>query len=140
MTIGDSLMNYYLGIPAVITILGAENVFLHKAPPAPVVLPWIVIDVPTPGPRKRLTVAFVNPVTNLHILCESDDAFFSNDLAELLVSYTDFYRGDLFTSEDVYLRCGTIYTMDGYAGAVTSAFQVKAEEKTALVKPAPVGA
>ena len=138
-----SLIPYYLGISDILTELGNDNVFLHKTPEnldgsPSVKMPWIVIQTPSPGARRRLSVAFINPKRILHILCVAQDQFESLALAELVLSKTDNYRGDMYDTKDVYIRCSSIYTMDGYSGAVTSVFQATAQSLEALTKPAPV--
>jgi len=135
--ISKDLLTYYRSKADILTVLGSSNVFLHKAPSS-AVMPWIIIEIPNPGKRNRLTVKFINPKTIMHIHADAEDQFDSMAIAETVLNYTDFYRGDMYDSKDLYLRCSIIYTMDGFSGSTRSTFQVTAQEKAIIIRPTPV--
>jgi hypothetical protein len=135
--IEQDLVQYLLNDTDVTDLLGSENVFYHRAP-SNVDMPWVIIQVPNPGRRDRLTVSYVQPRELPHVLCVSEDQYQARELADLVLSKLDFYRGDLYNTTDVYIRCGSIYTIDGYSGAVTCEFSLTLTHLEGLTHPTPI--
>lgn len=136
--IANSLVHMYRNNSDIVDALGGvQNVFVNEAPVG-VYMPWIVVQTNPGGRRERLTVSFVEPRPTLYVFCEHDDDVVAFEIAELVIAATDFYRGDMEYDNDVYLRCGIPYRMDGPGNVTSCIVEVRARSKTTYVRPSPV--
>lgn len=134
----QSIVTYLLTVDAVTSLLNTpESIYMVRLP-TEATMPWIVVDQPTPGQRDRLTSFHIQPNEVIHVICDADDQFTALEIAQAVLTALDNYRGDMSTSQDVYLRCGGIHFTDGYGGTVGAVIRVRALSLESLTRPEPM--
>jgi hypothetical protein len=136
--IEDSICIYLLNNSNVITELGNNHIFFDRAP-VKVKTPWIVVDTRQGGVRGRISRKYVEPKQTLSIVIETDDAVTSRQIGEAVRKALDFYRGDMYGTRDIYLRCGTPYMSDGMLDVLQCIVPVSISFLEEITYPVPIG-
>ena len=112
-----SISDRLLANTTITTLLGGNNIYYHRVPPG-ATMPWISIKILPGGENRRLTTYLTEPYTMFEIAVEDNDVLAARNVIQAVLDSLDYFRGDLSDDDDVYIRMGYPYSMDGDIGAV----------------------
>lgn len=128
MSIGNSLVNHLAGDSTLVSALGSNKIFWRRVPNT-IEMPWVVMSIPAPGKRIRITQYYTEIEDVVDIEVENKSMTTSESIAMLVLRRLENFRGDLLDIYDVLIECSSIRTLDGAFGTYRSMFKAHVRYK-----------
>jgi len=133
--IEKDLKLYYEGQSTLTSLIG-NKIYVIQAPQASVTMPWLVIEN-TSGSRIKIAQDLMEETAYLRVTVDTGPNQFvsGRNIIETAKNLIENYRGNMGSTNDLHITCGSIRGWAGIGGAYRFQFDIVARFTETYAQP-----